>query len=59
MANWVNWAPSPVLWSCTVPGCSVGNYLDDEQGRQDHAASAGHTPRPGRPLCPVLGVSDA
>jgi hypothetical protein len=43
-----------ILWSCLA--CNGGGqFLDDDQGRDDHAARFGHRPAPGRPLCPLLG----
>jgi hypothetical protein len=48
-----------VLRCCLACGGQLpGQYLDDDQGRADHQAAAGHVPVPGRPLCPVMGVGE-
>ena len=45
-----------IIWSCLAcKGQPPGQYLDDPEGRKAHQAAAGHAPRPGRPLAPLLG----
>jgi hypothetical protein len=47
----------PILRACLAcNGKLPGQYLDDPEGREAHQAAAGHAPRPGRPLAPLLGL---
>ena len=41
---------SLILWSCTVPACPAGNFINDPTGRADHQAACGHAPSPGSAL---------
>jgi hypothetical protein len=53
MRNWLS-PIEPLLWSCLA--CSGGGqFIDDSQGRADHAARFGHAPVAGRPLAPLMG----
>ena len=59
MRNWLYPEQAvSMLWSCTVPGCQGGQFIEDSQGRADHEARFGHPPVAGRPLAPVMGVGE-
>jgi hypothetical protein len=43
-----------MLWTCTVPGCVVGNVINDEPGQSAHQSAAGHTAVLGQPVAWVF-----
>jgi hypothetical protein len=45
---------SLILWSCTVPGCAVGNVINDQRGQDGHQAATGHAPVLGQPMAWVF-----
>jgi hypothetical protein len=46
---------SLLLWSCKAPGgCTIGTVVNDEQGKAEHQAAAGHAPVLGKPMAWVF-----